>query len=88
MGNMRLILCANSTSKIIAPIRSRCLLVRVAAPTEEQVCTPNCKNVADDRDEHCAQSCGEKGEVSPARRGQPSDHHRVSRQLAQSYTRA
>lgn len=37
MGNMRLILCANSTSKIIAPIRSRCLLVRVAAPTEAQV---------------------------------------------------
>ncbi|EIW70004.1 hypothetical protein TREMEDRAFT_30209 [Tremella mesenterica DSM 1558] len=32
MTNMRLILCATSTSKIIAPIRSRCLLVRVAAP--------------------------------------------------------
>ena len=28
MNNMRLILCANSTSKIIAPIRSRCLFVR------------------------------------------------------------
>lgn len=37
MTNMRLIMCANSTSKIIAPIRSRCLLVRVAAPTDEQV---------------------------------------------------
>jgi replication factor C subunit 3/5 len=37
MTNMRLILCANSTSKIIAPIRSRCLLVRVAAPTDDQV---------------------------------------------------
>ncbi|KAL1922833.1 uncharacterized protein VTP21DRAFT_9209 [Calcarisporiella thermophila] len=32
MNNMRLILCCNSTSKIIAPVRSRCLLVRVAAP--------------------------------------------------------
>ncbi|KAK0542571.1 Replication factor C (RF-C) subunit [Tilletia horrida] len=32
MGNLRLILCANSTSKIIAPIRSRCLLMRVGAP--------------------------------------------------------
>ena len=39
MTNMRLILCANSTSKIIAPIRSRCLLVRVAAPTDDQVST-------------------------------------------------
>jgi replication factor C subunit 3/5 len=39
MTNMRLILCANSTSKIIAPIRSRCLLVRVAAPTDEEVHT-------------------------------------------------
>ena len=37
MTNMRLILCANSTSKIIAPIRSRCLLVRVAAPTNDEV---------------------------------------------------
>jgi replication factor C subunit 3/5 len=35
--NLRLILLANSTSNIIAPIRSRCLLVRVAAPTEEDI---------------------------------------------------
>ncbi|EJD06959.1 P-loop containing nucleoside triphosphate hydrolase protein [Fomitiporia mediterranea MF3/22] len=39
MSNMRIILCANSTSKLIAPIRSRCLLMRVAAPTEEEVQT-------------------------------------------------
>ncbi|KAL7424117.1 Replication factor C (RF-C) subunit [Cryptotrichosporon argae] len=37
MNNMRLIMCANSTSKIIAPIRSRCLLVRVAAPTDDEM---------------------------------------------------
>lgn len=37
MANMRIILCANSTSKLIAPIKSRCLLVRVAAPTPEEV---------------------------------------------------
>ena len=37
MTNMRLILCANSTSKLIAPIRSRCLLMRVAAPSEDEV---------------------------------------------------
>lgn len=35
--NLRLILLANSTSNVIAPIRSRCLLVRVAAPTEEEI---------------------------------------------------
>jgi len=31
-------LLANSTANIIAPIRSRCLLVRVAAPTHEEIC--------------------------------------------------
>lgn len=35
--NLRLILLANSTSNIIAPIRSRCLLVRVAAPREDEI---------------------------------------------------
>ncbi|RSH78272.1 Replication factor C (RF-C) subunit [Apiotrichum porosum] len=39
MTNMRLIMCANSTSKIIAPIRSRCLLVRVSAPSDEEMAT-------------------------------------------------
>ncbi|EPQ27540.1 uncharacterized protein PFL1_05078 [Pseudozyma flocculosa PF-1] len=39
MGNLRLILCANSTSKIIAPIRSRCLLMRVGAPTDQEMTT-------------------------------------------------
>ena len=37
--NLRLILLANSTANIIAPIRSRTLLVRVAAPTEAEICT-------------------------------------------------
>jgi replication factor C subunit 3/5 len=36
--NLRLILLANSTSNIIAPIRSRTLLVRVAAPSVEEIC--------------------------------------------------
>jgi replication factor C subunit 3/5 len=36
MSNLRLILCATSTSRIIAPIRSRCLLMRVGAPTEAE----------------------------------------------------
>lgn len=37
MSNMRIILCANSTSRLIAPIKSRCLLMRVAAPAPEEV---------------------------------------------------
>lgn len=36
--NLRLILLGNSMANIIAPIRSRTLLVRVAAPTEVEIC--------------------------------------------------
>jgi replication factor C subunit 3/5 len=39
MSNMRIILCANSTSRLIAPIKSRCLLMRVAAPSSDEVRT-------------------------------------------------
>lgn len=42
MSNMRLVLCANSTSKLIAPIRSRCLLMRVAAPSADEVRLASC----------------------------------------------
>ncbi|KAG8698837.1 Replication factor C (RF-C) subunit [Ceratobasidium sp. 394] len=37
MSNLRIIMCANGTSKLIAPIKSRCLLVRVAAPNEQEM---------------------------------------------------
>ncbi|KAJ2864455.1 Replication factor C (RF-C) subunit [Coemansia aciculifera] len=37
MGNMRVILCSSSTGKIISPVQSRCLLVRVAAPSIDEV---------------------------------------------------
>lgn len=37
--NLRLILLANSTANIIAPIQSRTLLVRVGAPTQQEICT-------------------------------------------------
>ncbi|GAA6001358.1 replication factor C subunit 5 [Rhodotorula paludigena] len=36
-SSLRIILCANSTSKIIGPIRSRCLLLRVGAPSEATI---------------------------------------------------
>lgn len=39
MSNLRIILCANSTSRLIAPIKSRCLLMRVAAPNHEEMHT-------------------------------------------------
>ena len=37
MATCRIILCCNSTSKVIPAIRSRCLGVRVAAPKVEEV---------------------------------------------------
>ncbi|ODQ63565.1 replication factor C subunit 5 [Nadsonia fulvescens var. elongata DSM 6958] len=37
--NLRLILLANTTSNIIAPIKSRTLLIRVAAPTNDEIST-------------------------------------------------
>ncbi|KAI7831986.1 activator 1 38 kDa subunit [Kickxella alabastrina] len=37
MGNMRVILCSSSTGKIISPVQSRCLLVRVAAPSVDDI---------------------------------------------------
>lgn len=37
VASCRLVLCCNSTSKVIAAIRSRCLGVRVAAPTEQEI---------------------------------------------------
>ena len=37
----RLILCCNNQSKVIEPVRSRCLGIRVAAPTEDQVSSTN-----------------------------------------------
>ncbi|KAI6078507.1 hypothetical protein LUU34_00043000 [Aix galericulata] len=38
MATCRLILCCNSISKIIAPIQSRCLAIRVPAPSIEDIC--------------------------------------------------
>jgi replication factor C subunit 3/5 len=37
-SSCRLILCCNSQSKVIEPVRSRCLGIRVGAPTEDEVC--------------------------------------------------
>lgn len=37
MATCRLILVCNSTSKVIPAIRSRCLGIRVAAPSQEEV---------------------------------------------------
>lgn len=37
MSTCRIILCANTTSKVIGAIRSRCLAIRVSSPSIEQV---------------------------------------------------
>ncbi|CAH2068831.1 unnamed protein product [Thlaspi arvense] len=37
-ASCRLILCCNSSSKVTEAVRSRCLNVRINAPTEEQAC--------------------------------------------------
>ncbi|XP_014664607.1 PREDICTED: replication factor C subunit 3-like [Priapulus caudatus] len=39
MATCRLILCCNSTSKVIPAIRSRCLAVRVPAPSVDEMCS-------------------------------------------------
>ena len=46
----RLILCCNSTSKVIPAIKSRCLGVRVAAPTIDGVSQrlPSCLSACND----------------------------------------
>jgi len=36
-GSCRLVLCANSPTRVIEPVRSRCLAVRVSAPTDAEV---------------------------------------------------
>jgi replication factor C subunit 3/5 len=35
----RLVMCCNSTSKVLEPVRSRCLAIRVPAPSQEDVCS-------------------------------------------------
>lgn len=37
MANCRLILCCESVSKVIDPLRSRCLAIRVPAPTKNEI---------------------------------------------------
>ena len=37
MATCRIILCANSTSKIIGPLQSRCLAIRIPAPSHGDV---------------------------------------------------
>ena len=37
MANLRLFLCCNGIGKIIGPLRSRCLLIRVPSPSIDQV---------------------------------------------------
>lgn len=63
--NLRLILLANSTANIIAPIRSRTLLIRVPAPSHEEIVTALKKvgkiEKLDVRDKLCMRIAEESG---------------------------
>ncbi|CAG8617618.1 12343_t:CDS:2 [Dentiscutata erythropus] len=37
ISNLKIILCCNSTSRIIEPIRSRCMLLRVPLPSLDEI---------------------------------------------------
>eukprot|EP00326_Haptolina_ericina_P015998 CAMPEP_0181184940 /NCGR_PEP_ID=MMETSP1096-20121128/9240_1 /TAXON_ID=156174 ORGANISM="Chrysochromulina ericina, Strain CCMP281" /NCGR_SAMPLE_ID=MMETSP1096 /ASSEMBLY_ACC=CAM_ASM_000453 /LENGTH=340 /DNA_ID=CAMNT_0023273747 /DNA_START=84 /DNA_END=1107 /DNA_ORIENTATION=+ len=39
IGTCRLLLCCTNPCKVIAPIRSRCVCIRIAAPSHEEICT-------------------------------------------------
>nr|XP_040137847.1 replication factor C subunit 3 [Ictidomys tridecemlineatus] len=63
MSTCRLILCCNSTSKVIPPIRSRCLAIRVPAPSIEDIChvlTTVCKKEGLNLPSQLAQRLAEK----------------------------
>ena len=36
-SNLRIILCCTSSSRVIGPIKSRCLVVRVPSPTDKEL---------------------------------------------------
>jgi len=64
VGSCRLILCCNSTGKVIPAIRSRCLGVRVAAPSKEEitrslytVCKKECLNLPEGLAQKIADKC-------------------------------
>ncbi|KAJ1917238.1 Replication factor C (RF-C) subunit [Mycoemilia scoparia] len=46
VNNLRVILCCNSTGKIIGPVQSRCLLVRIPAPSVQDIVDGLCGVVA------------------------------------------
>jgi hypothetical protein len=90
--NMRMILCANSTSRLIAPIKSRCLLIRIAAPDEVEVCALSCKCCYFRTDSFLdAQSIGVRGQarkVRPPARSRVRDRAGRQRQPPQGAARA
>lgn len=38
MANCRIIMCCESASRVIGPVKSRTLPIRVPAPTEQEIC--------------------------------------------------
>ncbi|KAK6317598.1 hypothetical protein J4Q44_G00129980 [Coregonus suidteri] len=69
MSTCRLILCCNATSKVIGPIRSRCLAIRVPLPSTEEVC-----NVL-------STVCRKEGPLLPAELAKPRISEKSGRNL-------
>jgi replication factor C subunit 3/5 len=90
--NMRMILCANSTSRLIAPIKSRCLLIRVAAPDEVEVKALSSRRCYFRTDSFPdAQGIGVRGQarkVRPSARSRVRDCSGRQRQPTQGVARA
>ena len=91
MSNLRIILCANSTSRLIAPIKSRCLLIRVAAPNTEEVTSFGtlslCQMTCIRTDANCIGACRQETQVRPPTRSFFSNCRRCCRQYEKSIAR-
>ncbi|KAF0394058.1 replication factor C subunit 3/5 [Gigaspora margarita] len=59
MSNLRIILCCNSTSRIIEPIRSRCMLIRVPLPSIDEIST-TLQHIASNEDIRLSKSLADK----------------------------
>lgn len=93
MANMRIILCANSTSKLIAPIKSRCLLMRVAAPDTQEVSVYHVliSNtfiliLIGELDGRLPHACRKEGKIPPSIRSCSRYYSRLQREFAKSST--
>ena len=74
-GSCRLLLCCENSGRIIPPIRSRCLCIRIAAPTPFEVVFPLLSHTDHEHpqthlsDGESSSGCGAAATHHPSRRG-------------------